>query len=366
MTTISATDTEVQLPINAIYQQMLLRNARPLAPYFIGTQPGQLQRQGGTATVKWRRFNTSIDNASGISPTTTALSELTTTASYMQGRTASTVHFSDVTASVSKYGQYFVLNEEVQIYNPSNTMAGIMRSLAISAGRSLNQLQRDVAEDNSTTRYAGNVASDGVVVSAVTVGDLDRSIDELATNAAEPFTPMSDGSVNIGTVPLLPGYWAICHPNVAYNVAKLTGFTSVEKYSAHVDVAPGEFGSYGGAGYTVRFIQTPDASIDSGSGGAVTSLDIRGSTNANLYTIVIYGMGAYGSVGLGQSHGDGIYRAGDERPAIEMIVKGLGSSGAGDPFDEISTVAWKAFHSGAVLNANFSRAIRVAATNLSN
>lgn len=366
MTTISATDTEVQLPVNVIYQQMLLRNARPLAPYYLGTQPGELQRQGGSATVKWRRFNTSIDNSSGIAPTTTALSELTTTASYMQGRTASTVHFTDVTATVSKYGQYFVLNEEVQIYNPGNTMGGIVRSLAISAGRSLNQLQRDVAEDNSTTRYAGNVASDGAVLAAVTVGDLDRVTDELSTNAAEVFTPLSDGSVNIGTTPLLPGYWAICHPNVAYNVAKLTGFKSVETYAAHVDIVPGEFGAYGGAGETIRFVKTPDASIDTGSGGATTSLDIKGATNANLYTIVIYGQGAYGSVGFGQSHGDGIYRAGDERPAIEMIVKGLGSSGAGDPFDEISTIAWKSFHAGAALNANFSRAIRVAATDLTN
>jgi hypothetical protein len=30
------------------------------------------------------------------------------------------------------------------------------------------------------------------------------------------------------------------------------------------------------------------------------------------------------------------------------------------------TLAWKAFHAGAVLNANFSRAIRTGATNLSN
>ena len=42
MSTISATDTEVQKPVNVFYNQMLLENARPFAPYFLGTQAGTL------------------------------------------------------------------------------------------------------------------------------------------------------------------------------------------------------------------------------------------------------------------------------------------------------------------------------------
>ena len=88
--------------------------------------------------------------------------------------------------------------------------------------------------------------------------------------------------------------------------------------------------------------------------------------NADLYNTIIYGMDALGSVGLGMRHTDGIYRAGDNTGGWEMIFKERGSAGAGDPFNEISTLAWKAFFAGAVLNANFSRAIRVAATKLDN
>jgi hypothetical protein len=52
--------------------------------------------------------------------------------------------------------------------------------LGEAAGRSLNMLQRDLAEDNSTKRYSGNVASAGVVHAIITTGILDRVINELS------------------------------------------------------------------------------------------------------------------------------------------------------------------------------------------
>lgn len=367
--TVSATDTEVQKPVNVIYQQMLLRNARPLAPYYLGTSPGELVEHGGSATMKWRRYNTSADNASGIAPTVTALSELTGTASYMQGRDADTAHFTDVTAAVSKYGQFFILNEEVDVFLPNGTMAGITRTLSISAGRSLNQLQRNVGEDNATLVYAGNVASDGLVASAITANSLKQVLNTLTKNSGMPFSPMSTGSVNIGTNPVLPAYWGITHPDVAEDISGLTGFKSVETYAGQVDTVPGEFGIYTRAGFGVRFVQTPEASIDSGAGAATGSTDLNGATNIDLYTTLIYGLDAIGSAGLGRSHGDGIFRGGDEQPAIQMIAKGRGTnrpSGTDDPYDEITTIAWKSWHGGAILNSNWVRGIRSGATNISN
>lgn len=372
--TVSATDTEVQKPVNVIYERMLLENARPLCPYFLGTQPGQIQENGGTATVKWRQYTTDIDptptSGTAISPSTTALSEITGNAAYGQGRTPATVSFRDVTATVAKYGQFFILNEEVDVFLPNGTMAGITRTLGITAGRSLNQLQRNVAEDNPTVVYAGNVASDGVVQSVITTGALNLVINTLSKNNAMPFAPMSMGSQNVGTNPILPGFWALCHPDVAYDVSQLSGFKSVETYAGQVDTVPGEFGTYGVAGYTCRFVQSSDASQETGAGGSVTSLDLNATSGSiDLYPTVIYGQDAFGSVGLGQSHGDGIFRGGDDKSTIKMIAKGRGTnnpSGTDDPFDEIMTLAYKVWHTGALLNSNWARVIRSAATNLAN
>lgn len=363
--TISATDTEVQKPVNVIYQEILLRNARPRAPYFTGTQAGVLQENAGTATVAWRRYNTSADNASGIAPTTSALTELTTTASYMQGRDSTAVHFSAVTATVSKYGQFFILNEEVDLFLPNGTMAGIARTLGISAGRSLNYLQRNIAEDNATLVYAGSAASDAAVVDKIKLGAIASVVNTLNRNSAMDFMPQTSGSTNVGTAPILNGYWGICHTDVAYDITKLAGFKSVETYSGQTQTANGEFGAIQTGGSSVRFIQTPEASIDADAGGTKGTTGLRGTSDVDLYTVVIYGMEALGSLGLGRAHGDGIYNAGDSLGAIEMIAKGRGSGGTSDPFNEISTLAWKAFHGGAVLNANWLRGIRCGATNIS-
>lgn len=370
--TVSATDSEVPKPVNAAYDQTLLRNAHPMACYFVGSQPGMLREHQGTATIGWRRFNTSADNSSAIAPSTTALSEITGNAAYGMGRTPDTVHRTDTTATVAKYGQFFYVNEEVDVFNFNHTMDGIVQTLAISAGRSLNYLHRNTVEDNATLRYANNETSDGLVEDVVTVGDLDRSINELVSNFVMPFSPMTTGSTNIGTVPMLPSLWGFCHSHVAYDVSKLTGFNSVEKYAGQVAVMPGEFGSYGIAGQNVRFIQTPEASIDVGA-GQTASGDVRMTSSASdLYTIVIKGMNADGAVGLGMQQPDGSFTVNsrdDTPPPIKLIVKGKNTSspsGIDDPFDEVMSMAYKFWYAGAVLNGNWIRGIRVSATNLSN
>lgn len=358
--TITATDVELTKPVNAVFQQTFLRRAQQMCPYFSGTVPGSLSKQMGTSTIKWRRIEQET-------PSTTALTELTGTASYMQGRDADTPTFTDVLATVSKYGQFYIVNEEVDLYNPNRTTDELVEVLGESAGRSLNQLQRDVMEDNATKRYAGNVASLGLVDSIITAGVLDYIGNELSRNSARTFSPMTTGSTNIGTAPILPSYWALCHPDVAYDVAGITGFKSVETYSGQTATVMGEFGYYARAGRGIRFIMSEDASIDVNTGDSLSGADLRSTSGlVDTYPTVIYGQDAFGSVGLGKRHTDGVYRAGDNTGGWEMIFKDRGSGGTSDPFNEIATLAWKAFFAGAVLNANWSRALYTGATNLSN
>lgn len=359
--TITATDTELQKPVNVAFTEAFLRRASQKLPYFIGSQPGVMNMQAGTSTIKWRRIEQET-------PTTTALSELTGDASYMQGHTPDTPTFSDVTATVAKYGQFYIVNEEVDLFNPMGTTAELVAVLGESAGRSMNQLQRNTLEDSSTQRYAGNVASDGLVQAVVTAGDLQRIVQELWVNSARTFTPRTTGSVNIGTAPILESFWAICHPYAAHDIAGITGFKSVETYAGQVQTVPGEFGYYARAGMGIRFIASEDASVDIGAGLTTNnSVDVRStSVKADLVTTVVFGRDAYGSVGLGQSLTDGMYMAGDDVGDWEIIIHPAGSGGTSDPFNEISTIAWKSWHAAAVLNSNWGRALRSAATDITN
>lgn len=354
--TISATDTELQKPVNVVFQQRLLRNAKALCPYFMGTTPSSLTQQAGTTTVKWRR----IEN---ITPTTTPLAELTTTAAYGQGRDSTAASFTDVLATVVKYGQYYILNDEVNVHNPSGQDMKLAETMAISSGRSMDQLQRNIVEDNATKIYGGNVASDGAVLTKVSATDLDRTVNELQNQDALTFTPESAGDTNIGTGPVLASYWAINHPNVSHDVKKLAGFQPVNTYAGQVATVPGEYGYYSGAGEGIRFVHTTDASIDLDAGGTKGTTGLRGTSDVDLYSISIYGQDALGSVGFGTEHTQEIYRAGDTIPAI-MVKSSQAQVSAADPYGEIGTLGWLGRHTGAVLNANWARVIRVGATDL--
>lgn len=355
--TVSATDVELPKPVNNMFVQSFLRNARPRAPYFIGTVPAELIRHGGTSTVKWHR----IEN---LAPVTTPLTELTSTAQYMQGRDAAALSTSTVTASVQKYGSYVILNEEVDIFDPAGQMGKIMEVIGINAGRSLNQLQRDVAEDNLSIVRAGGVAADNLIASAISLSAIKLVINTLDRNSAVTFSPMTTGTQNVGTVPVLPAYWGICHPDVAVDVAGLSGFKSVEQYAGQVGTVAGEFGLLQVAGKAVRFISSEDAGVDANAGAAIGTTGLNGTTNVDLYTTVIYGMDCLGSVGFDTTFPSSTFEVGDSMSAIDIIIQPLGSGGTSDPYREIQTVAWKAFHAGAVLNSSWGRAIRSGATKL--
>lgn len=357
---ISATDTEVTLPVNAIFQQTFLRQATPLCPYLAGTKPAEVIKHGGAKTAKWRRVGS-------ITPSTSSLSEQTGNAAYFGGRDAVAVSNTDVTATLAKYGQIVALTEEVEAFNPNQQIDEIVKAVGIVAGRSLNMLQRDVVDDNATVVYAGGAASVGALVSKITKAAIDSVVNTLVRNSAMPFTPMAKGDTNTGTTPVLPAFWGLCHPDVAYDITQLSGFKSVETYAGQVKVAPGEFGMISSAGFGVRFIQSQDATVDLDSGGTKGSTGLRGSTEIDVYTTAIYGMDALGSVGLGKNHGDGIFTAEgvDALPqSIEIIVKGFGSGGTSDPLNELKTIAYKMWHGGTVLNTNWARVIKSGATSL--
>ena len=354
---ISATDTELPKPLNAVFQQTLLRNARNRAPYYAGTMPGSISRQNGSNVCMWRR----IEN---LTPATTALAELTGNASYGQGRDSAALSVTNVTATMSKYGNFVILNEEVNLYNFAGQFDKILQVIGINAGQSLNRLQRDIGEDNATLLYS-NGASDGAVNTIISLDRVKQAINTLDRNSAMTFTPMTTGNDSVGTAPILPAFWMLCHSDVAVDVAGLTGFQSVETYAGQTATVMGEFGALGVAGHAVRCISSEDAGVDADS-GAIGGTSVRETTaNADLYTTLIYGQDAIGSVGLGEQYPDGIYRAGDELGPVDVIVKTPQGTGTSDPYNEITTVAWKAFHTGAVLNAAWVRGIRSAASDLS-
>lgn len=332
------TTTEIVGPVDVVFQQTLLRNTKARAPYFVGSTPGEVSEHAGTFTAKWRR----IEN---LTPVTTPLAELTGSLA-LPTREGVRPAVNDLTATVQKYGNFIILNEEVDLINFTSQMDKLIEILGINAGRSLNILQRDELEDNSIQNYAGAVATSTAVVATLATdgSDIDRIVNLLDEASAVRFTPMTAGSTNINTTPILPAYLGICHTHLKPQIRRMSNFTSMEQYAGQVELFEGEFGIAG----DVRWVETPEASVDLNSGGA-TATGLRGDTAIDLYKSVIFGMDHHGSLGLGFDHIKEIYVAGDALPAVMLISHARGSSGVGDPLNEVSTLGWKSWHAPKVL-----------------
>ncbi len=351
------TTTELPGPVDVKFQVQLLRNAKALAPYYLGTTPAEIAEHSGTFTAKWR----SIAN---LTPVTTPLAELTGSLAFPT-RTGIQPTVTDITATVQKFGNFMFLTEESDLLNFNGQTAKLVELLGMNAGQSLNRLQRDVAEDNLTAILGGTstVATDitltGTASGGMSLGFISRSVNALNRQDALKFLPQTTGDKNIGTSPVRTSYWGICHVDTTEDLRLLTGFQSVETYSRQTETAAGEIGAVGG----VRWIETTEASIDAntgevGTGSATIDARSSGNSRADIYNSIIFGKDCLGSLGFGTRHVKKIYRVGDKLPAVMVINHAKGSAGAGDPLNEIATMGWKSWHAGLVLNSNWGRVMR--------
>lgn len=369
---ISDRSTHVPPVVNAVYKETYLRNGKSRCLHFQGSAPAEVMKHKGSLVCNWQQManltNTTGAQAAGVEvPQYQTLTQLTGSATaFGLGRTADQLSVSQVTATASKYGNLIVLNEEAQLVNFTTQMDKIMEVIGINAGDSVDLLQNTSMVAGATLVYAGGVASEGAVVSKITLASIKSVINTLDKNKATTFTPMSTGDTNYGTTQLMPGFAGLCHPDVAMDITGLAGFKPLETYAGQVAPMLGEFGAITAGGRTVRFCSAhnSDVNIDSGGLTGTTGLISETGTNIDTYTTLIYGQDAFGSLGFGSTYSDGSFTAGEKFDPIELIVKGLGSAGAADPYNEISTIAWKAWHKGVALNTGWSRGIVSGATSL--
>lgn len=355
---LAVTSTASDLGFPVINNQLMrgfLSAANKVLPYFNGTLPGQLERNQGTTTVKWERLNR-------LTPQTTALGEVSGNYAFGMGRTPEVPVVSALTVTMATYGNYIALTDHVDLFNVNGRAARFLNELGVNAGESYNYIMRNVYEGAGVTneRWAGGVASDAVVVTAIDGNDVKYVVNQLNRVSAMKFEPMTTGSTNIGTTPIRSSYYGICHPDVEEDIRDITGFIPVEQYAGQTATLVGEFGAVNG----VRWVSTEIASINSGGGtSSANGLRGPGTSSNDLYTSIIYGMEAVGSVGLGMDHVQEIYES-RTRLATFDLVQGEAKAGPADPYGEVQTIAWKGWLAGKILNTDWIWKVTTAASDL--
>ena len=358
----SSVTSNLALGVNFQMIKGLLSAARQKCPFFNGTLPGQLNKNGSTASVKWERLE-------NLAAATTALGEVVGSPTAFFGRSTVQNTLSTVTVAIAKYGNAVLLTEEVDFQQMNARAARFVDNLGANAGLTLNALMESAYSSGATTvRYAqsgagGAASTDAQVVSHIKATDIKYAVNQLNRNSAMLFTTPGYGSQNIGTNPVRASYFGICHPDVEEDIRTITGFVSVEQYGGYTETMPFEFGSVGG----VRFCVSEIIPIASGAGTTTADTIYRGAgiTSNDVYSTYIYGKEAVGSVGFGNMHATNAYEMYDPKspPAVELIVKPVGTVGT-DLYNEVSSAAWKAWFAGKVLNANWIVKIRSLAQDL--
>jgi len=350
--------TNVTAPVNFQLMEGLLSSARKRLPFFNGSLQGELSKNSGAYSVRWER----IEN---LAVATTALSEPTGNATYFNGRDAVNPTITRIDAAMLKYGNAITLTEEVDLVQVNARALKFMDTLGANAGESLNELMITAIQSGvsaAMTRFGSGVASEALVTDDITTNDIKYVVNQLNRNSAMKMHPMANGSTAIGSSPVRESYFAVCHPDIEEDIRALSGFIGVEGYGGYTETYPGEFGALNG----VRFCVSELAGMITADAGA-TDATLRSTTGtvADVYDTFIYGLEAFGSVGLGEKHAESIYKMYDRVPTVELIYHPPGTSGTADPFNEVGSLAWKSFFVGKVLNQNWLGRIRTGANIIS-
>lgn len=306
------TTTEISSAVNNYFDRRLLKKAKPRLNYLKFAQVRDLP-SNASEVIKFRRYTL-------LTAATTALSEGTTPSGSQLAKT-------DITATILQYGDFVTFTDFLLM----TTLDPILREnadlLGQQAGNTLDQLIRTLLVAGSTVQYASTATATNEVTSGMklTKAEVKQAVRTLKQNDADKITEMIDPTDKFASAPVDEAYVAFIHPDTTFDLKDEAGFIRVEEYGQK-KAMPGEVGALD----EVRFIESTNASINSGAG----------SGSIDVYRTVIVGMEAYA-----QSRISG--------QAMRNIIKPLGSGGSADPLDQRQTSGWKATFVGTRLNDAF-------------
>ena len=373
--------------MKTFYDSELIKNAEPLLVHDKFGQKRSIPKGNGK-TIEFRKLNpfpkASAPLTAGVTPDGKKLD------------------WSKQTATVNQYGDYVTVSDVLDLTAVDNNILEATVILGDQAGRTLDTVTREVINAGTNVQYAaGEISSRREITSEhiMTVAAVKKAVNTLKKGLAKKI----DGS-----------YFAIIHPNVAYDLMNDKEWQSLKEYNPQ-DWYEGEIGKIFGC----RFIESSEAKVflnallaDKYNCLTINSADIndkniiyvdedfseadgvlfvgkRVTINGNSYTIVSAvaseqkivldreidniqmgmdvipdelsedGTTVYSTLFIG-ADAYGVTEV--EGGGLKTIIKQLGSAGSGDPLDQRATVGWKALKTAAILSQPFMVRVETASS----
>ena len=307
VTTDVASGNNLSAEMKTFYDMTLIDEAQAQLVHDQFGQKRPIPANGGK-TIEFRKF-------SSLAKALTPLTEGVTP----DGKT---LDVSTITATVSQYGDFITQSDMLELTALDNTILEATKLLGRQAGATLDTVVRNVLQAGTNVTYCPKVAG-GVETAVTSRANLDATA-QLTVKVLQQVV----AKLRAQNAPTINGkYVAIVHPYVAYDLMRDPEWIDAHKYAQPTNLYEGEIGEIAG----IRFVQTTEAKIYSGS-GCPTGLGVFGT--------LVFGDGAYG---VTEITGGG----------LQTIVKQKGSAGTADPLDQRSSVGWKAIKTAEILIPNY-------------
>lgn len=303
-----ALTTLQQLPpeVRTYFDRMLLTLARPYYIYDLFAQQRQIPLNSGDQMV-FARYGT-------LSASTIPLSDGQTPAGSQLSRT-------DFKASISWYGDYVTITDQVMFSIQDRVLNEATKVLSLQLGLTIDTLIRDMMVSTASV-IACTGGTNGNVPTEITDSDIQNAIVALRQGNARLMTNPLPGEDKFGTAPTRASYWGFMSVDNQKRLEAVSSFQSVANYANQQNALEAEWGST----RNIRWLLNTNGY----NNGAATP----------VYSSFVIGQEAYGVVKLGAKE-------------AEFIVKPLGASGTADPLNQRGTVGYKYPFATRILNDNW-------------
>ena len=310
--------------VDTLYNRALLSRALPNLPHgkFADKKPFKLKSGKKQKFRRWLSLpveEVPVPLVEGVAPT------------------SQTLQYEEFDVQLYHYGKVVAITDEIDMTVEDPVLTETAMLLGEQAGLTVDRIYREVMNGSSAFYRIGTDIDGGreTVAGKINSTALEIALRTLRRNNAKKFTKGISASTGVGTLPVRPAYWAICHPDLITDLEGLADFIHVSKYASQTGIDPDEVGCW----KDIRIICSTNARIWPSSGAlkGATGLISTDTTNIDVYSLLILGQNAYGTCPLGSDN-------------ARNIRKGFSEGGPSNPLEQIATSGWSVWTCAVILD----------------
>ena len=322
--------------VQATAQKEVLERAMPVEVLALACTEKKINSKTGRAHTYIRWINPEI------APLAVPVVEGITSASMSLER-------EEYTITMDFYAFSFAVSNIEQTFSPWN-VKDAMVEIGAETVKLIRERTRYLEMASGTTVfYPGVITSRATVNAVVTTGMLQKAVRLIKGAKGNPYTSTIKASDGVGTNPVEAAYYVFANYDNEIDFRACTGFTHVSAYPNGSGVHPNEFGKI----QNMRIFTSPELVPFLNAGAAIASLNLKGTSNVDVYPIIVVAKDAVHTISLAGSGKEGF---GNLKGAV------LDGRSKEDPHNQRTMVAFDYFDVAKITNEAWIARLEVGAT----